>query len=283
MKKIFCAYADQSCAYSLKRIGNQAKSLGVFDDIRLYTPLDLPEYVKTLALLKHGYGGGYWAWKPFIIYETLKNEEDGAVVCYADAGCTLRKGVEWIQYFEIMKDYDTLCFKYRDSMPEWKKFGTSETAIRYWGKKSSLIFLDIYIGDKEWRNDNKIWGGLLFFRGKKNNMLKHWMNITKNHPEVILDPSPKEMTDQYPYFALHKHDQVVITALAHASVNCMILPELSETYVNGAVCATRYRCSTKKDFLVEKAKRLLKSFIGANLYDKIRRVSNEKKQLSVKV
>lgn len=276
MRKIFCAYADLSCAYSLKRIGNQAKSLGVFDDIRLYTPSCLPEYVKELDLLKHRYGGGYWAWKPFIIHETLKDEEYGTVVCYADAGCTLRKGAEWIQYFEIMKDCDTLCFKYRDSMPEWEKFGTSETAIRHWGKKNSLMFLDAYTGDMEWRNDNKIWGGLLFFKGIENNMLKQWMDITENHPEIILDPSPEEMTDQYPYFALHKHDQVVLTALAHANVTCMVLPELSETYMDGSVCATRYRCAARKDFLIEKAKRYLRSFIGTNTYDKIKRLRTEK-------
>lgn len=38
MKKIFISYADSNMAYSLKRIGNQARKLGIFDEVLLFTP-----------------------------------------------------------------------------------------------------------------------------------------------------------------------------------------------------------------------------------------------------
>lgn len=275
MRKIFCAYADDSCAYSLKRIDRQAKSLGVFDAIKLYTPEGLSKSVRELELMKYKYGGGYWAWKPFIIHQALEDEEQDAVVCYADAGCSLRRGLEWTLYFELMKAYDVLCFKYRDIMPEWEKFGTSETSIRCWGKKNALLFFDAYTGDTQWRNCNKVMGGLLFFRGgvkRQNPMLQQWMGIVKDHPEVIIDPSADEMSNQYPYFAQHKHDMVVLTALAYANPNCLILPELCETCKDGAVRATRYRCATRKDFLFEKAKRTVRTVVGGSVYDKIKGV-----------
>lgn len=91
MRKIFIAYGDINCAYSLKRIGHQARKLKIFDEIILYTPDDLPKSFKKTPLMQYSYGGGYWAWKPFIIYETLQKFDDGDIVCYVDAGCTLKK------------------------------------------------------------------------------------------------------------------------------------------------------------------------------------------------
>lgn len=61
MKKIFIAYADENLAYSLKRIGRQARNLGVFDEVILYTPAELPDYILKSPLMKYKYGGGYWA------------------------------------------------------------------------------------------------------------------------------------------------------------------------------------------------------------------------------
>ena len=44
--KVFISYADENLAYSLKRIGRQAKRLALFDEIILWTPEMLPDYVK---------------------------------------------------------------------------------------------------------------------------------------------------------------------------------------------------------------------------------------------
>lgn len=162
MKKIFIAYADEKMAYSLKRIGRQALRLGIFDEVILWTPEMLPDYIKQFPLMQYSYGGGFWAWKPCIIYETLQQHEEGTVVCYIDAGCTLRKGIEWTLYFELMKEYDTLCFKYRDEMPEWDKFGSKKTAIECWAKKDLLLFLDKCVGTVDYRKQNKVWGGHFF-------------------------------------------------------------------------------------------------------------------------
>ena len=99
MKKIFIAYATDNMAYSLKLIGRQARKLGIFDEVLLWTPNDLPEYIRKSPLMKYKYGGGYWAWKPCIIYETLLN------------------GIEWKLFFEIMEDTDSLCFHYQKIVP----------------------------------------------------------------------------------------------------------------------------------------------------------------------
>ncbi len=251
MKKVFVAYGDEKSAYSLRRIIKQAKKIRVFDEIVPMTPQDLPDYIKKSILMRHSYGGGYWAWKPCIIKEILSKYDDNTIVCYADAGCTLKKSIEWTLYFELMKDYDMVCFKYKDMYPQWEKFGSTSTKIKHWGKKNTLLFLDDLLKGKQWRECNKIWGGLLFVKGKCNPIVNEWLDITLTHPEIIIDPDQDEMKNQYLYFALHKHDQVLLVALAYKYKKlCLVLPELSETSgENVAVFASRIRARNLKELL----------------------------------
>ncbi|MCM1312355.1 MAG: hypothetical protein NC206_02905 [Bacteroides sp.] len=269
MRKVFIAYGDANCAYSLKRIGKQASKLGLFNDIILYTPDTLPSYIKSSPLMQHSYGGGYWAWKPCIIKETLDRYDDGDIVCYIDAGCSLQKGIEWTLYFELMKEYDTICFKYRDEYPQWAKFGATSTKIRYWGKKQTLEYLNQFVGHTAWQECNKIWGGMLFFKNKHNTILKDWLDITLHHPEIILDPSDLELKNQYPYFAKHKHDQVVLVALAFLHKDqCLVLPDLSDSCgKNVAIYASRIRAKDKEQYIILQLKYWGRFLLGDRIFE----------------
>lgn len=272
MKKIFIAYGDFNCTYSLKRIGKQARALKVFDEVLLYTPDDLPSYILSSPLMKYSYGGGYWAWKPCIISETLKKVKEDDVVCYVDAGCSLRKGIEWTIYFELMKKYDMLCFEYRDEYPEWEKFGCTSTRIKHWAKKKTLLFLNDWVRGCEWQEHNKILGGILFFKGKNNPILKDWITITVNHPEVVLDPNEEEMCDQYPYFALHKHDQAILVALTSLyRKNCLVMPETMETCGERvAIFASRIRAGNRRAYLGLMMKYWGRMFLGDKIFDGVK-------------
>ena len=271
-KKIFIAYADANLAYSLKRICRQARRLGIFDEVILYTPNDLPDYIKQSPLMQYEKGGGYWAWKPVILHETLQSHEEGDIVVYADAGCTLNQSTEWDMMFKLMLEYDTICFHYDAEMPVWAKWGNTSTKIKYWTKQSALSFLDDYCGDNAYRESYKIWGGLLFLKGKNNSFLSKWLEITMNHPEVIIDPIGKEQEEQPAGFAFHKHDQSVITALAYYDDKTLVLPEISETHGETSfVWAERLRARNLNQFIMEKSKHLIRLFLGDALVDCIKR------------
>lgn len=264
MKKVFIAYANEKMAYSLKRIGKQSHKLNIFDEVILWTPNELPEYIKQSPLMKYSYGGGFWSWKPCIIYETLQRYEDGTVVCYVDAGCTLNKGIEWEMFFEIMEDYDSLCFHYQKIVPEWQKYGTTSTKIKHWGKKSLLEYLDEYIGSDIYREYSKVLGGVLFFKGKDNSFLRDWLDIIRFHPEVVYEPSKDE--EQYPYFALHKHEQPVITALSvKHQKNCMVLPELFEFKRGGAIHVSRIKAKNYWEYVAIMFRRFCRGLLGNRL------------------
>lgn len=76
MKKTFITYGDDNYADSLKRIKAEAEATGLFDEVRLYTPADLPEPFLTYTRT-YRRGGGYWLWKPFVIKDALDKAAEG--------------------------------------------------------------------------------------------------------------------------------------------------------------------------------------------------------------
>ncbi len=272
---MFIAYADATLAYSLKRIGRQARHLKIFDEVILYTPADLPEELKGHPLMRYGKGGGYWLWKPWIIQKTLREHNYGDIVVYADAGSTLRKSPEWSRLFELMDRYDTLCFQYAETVPEFARWGNTCTKIKYWTKKNALAFLDSYFGDRAYRENCKVMGGLLFMKNPDNSLLRQWLDISLNHPELVVDPTPEEMQDQEPGFAYHKHEQSFITALAYYDKTACMLPETYEKYAPDTFAwASRCRAANFKEFFSWKVKTEARHFLGDHLYETLKKNRN---------
>ena len=111
----FCSFADLNYQKSLKRIGKQAKEIGVFSDIFLYNENNLPEYAfkRCLAIIEQSgtrKGFGYYSWKPAVILDVLKKINYSDILIYTDAGSHINsKGKEKLfQYIEQTKKNDIL-------------------------------------------------------------------------------------------------------------------------------------------------------------------------------
>lgn len=272
-KKVFISYANEAMAYSLKRIGRQASRLGIFDEIILYTPADVPEYVRESPLFACPRGAGYWSWKPALIQETLQRYEEGTIVVYVDAGCTLRKSPQWNELFRQMEQYDTLCFQYAESQPQWQKWGAGSARIKYWTKKATLDFVREYFQMPDAGELCQIMGGVLFMKGRENSVLKTWNKLMFSHPELIMDPTPEEMADQYPGFAGHRHDQAILTPLAVSDPTALVLPEVSEAYrPDSFVWASRVRARNWREFILIQAKHYLRIWLGDERFEKLKRI-----------
>lgn len=217
MRKIFISYGDDSFKKSLKRIGKEAKMLGLFDKIILYSPNDLPAYIKTSPLMAFNRGGGYWAWKPYLIWKTLQQYGNDSIVVYVDAGCTLHQSDDWKLYFENMNKYDTIVFKYRDDVdyPWFNAYHCNSIQIKDWTKKNTLLYFDNLFGNQQWRHFNKIWGGFIIVKSINNKLINQWLNITLLSPKLIIDPYGNELEDQYDFFVEHRHDQCILTPLSY--------------------------------------------------------------------
>ena len=272
MKTVFISYANDAMAYSLKRIGRQARRLGIFDEVILYTPADVPPYVRESRLFAAPRGAGYWCWKPAIIEDALSRFEDGTVVVYVDAGCTLRKSPQWTEYLGHMKDYDAICFQYAENQPQWKKWGADSSKIKYWTKKQTLDFDKEYFDNPDVGELCQIMGGVLFLKGRDNSLLKAWKELIFSHPELVEDPTKEELQDQYPGFAGHRHDQSLLTPLAVDDPRTLVLPEVSEQYSpDSFVWASRIRAKNYREYLGIQARHYLRIALGDERFEKLKR------------
>ena len=268
-KVVFISYANEAMAYSLKRIGRQARRLGVFDEVILYTPSDVPEYVRQSPLFAYPRGAGYWCWKPAIIDETLKRQEDGTIVIYCDAGCTLRRSPRWAQLISQMAEYDSICFQYAESQPQWQKWGNGSSKMKYWAKRSALVFAANHFNRFDIGDFCQIWGGLLFFKGKDNTLLHDWKQLIFQHPDLIADPTVEELKEQYPSYAGHRHDQALLTPLAILDSKTLVLPEESEKYSPKTyVWASRIRARNWREYVLIQIKHYSRLLFGDAVFEK---------------
>ena len=94
----FLTYGDQAFKNSRMRIKKEAVALEYFDEIVVHTEetiRNIPEFQEAQKneefneVFASKRGGGYWMWKPLVIYHELKKMKDGDRLYYADAGCTI--------------------------------------------------------------------------------------------------------------------------------------------------------------------------------------------------
>lgn len=271
MQKIFITYADQKFELSKKQLLKEAKALGIFDKIIGYGPDDLPAYIKASPLMAYKRGGGYWGWKPWVIWNSLQKFPD-AVIVYADSGCILHDTQEWDEWFTLMETHDALVTYYRNDVDYgWQKMYPDKNlspAIVHWTKHNTLAYFDCLFGNEDWHHYNKIWAG--FVMAKKNScLIREWLNVTLFYPHNIMDPVGTEIIMQHPEYVDHRHDQSVLTPLVYwlsqqNKSHIAIIPETGESQTDAAIVTARriVKPISFKEKLVNNIKRLL----GSNLY-----------------
>lgn len=252
MANIFISYSDEKFKKSLKLIKREAKGIGLFDKIITYGPRDLPESIKASPLFLYRKGGGYWIWKPYIIFETLLHCEENDVLYYADAGCSLNaNSKEWKTFQKEMCTHNAIFFQYRSDVQYegWANFcndkSNNSPKIVHWMKPTTTEYFTELFGNQDFLDYNKIWGGAIIIKKtkKKLNILEQWLAISLFHPELINDPFGKELSHIPKTFNRHRHDQAIITPLVYQyreTDKICVLPETSESQKDtAAIVASR--------------------------------------------
>ena len=88
-KIVAISYGNERYSKSLECNKKSALEVAMVDEFYAYTPNDIDEEFKekNKYILSHSRGNGYWLWKPYFIYKTLKYKlNDGDYLIYSDAG-----------------------------------------------------------------------------------------------------------------------------------------------------------------------------------------------------
>lgn len=275
MANIFISYGSNHFRNSLNRIGKEAKSTGAFDKIILYTEKDLPEYIKSSPVYKYERGGGYWIWKAYIIQHTLSLINEGDILFYADAGCTLKKSPLWEDYFNLLNKHNAVYFQYKNIDYGWSRFSKYDNPqLKHWIKGSAIKHLNNYFTDQSWLDYNKIMAGVLFL--KKNNLksriIDEWFSLIISNPYLLVDSNQDNEIETNKLLNEHRHDQALLTAMVYLYKeidNALIMPESFEMNAIGPIVTSRINDSHRLNSRYNRFKkkvtfnfRRLKSFLN---------------------
>jgi len=191
----------------------QAHEFNLFSKIHFYTAQTLfekyPEFLKTHEdFINSNFqrniwrGYGYWIWKPFLIWKTLCEMDEGDVLLYADSGCSLHVSGKdrFMEYLEIVQKNENknLFIGTEGLIKDWCKMDT----VKFFGAEK-LILED---------NAQEVVPGLLFTSSTEKNkaFFKLYYDACCNYH--IVDDSPS-ISPNIPSFKEHRHDQSIFSIL----------------------------------------------------------------------
>lgn len=192
-------YADEKMTISKEKCVESADKNGVdycleWDRGRL---LETEFYWFNKSVLDQTRGGGYWLWKPFIVFAELNtvNLEDGDILIYSDAGVEF---VAPVQEITSRMDEDIFFFTNGFLQKEWCK-GDVMNKINGWHNYENF-------------NQTQVQASVIFFKvnQKTRDFVKEWL-LWCQMPGLI-DDSPSGF-ENCKTFAEHRHDQAILTAL----------------------------------------------------------------------
>jgi len=218
----FLVFADDHLGkYGLNNFTNMAHNLieqahefNLFSKIHFYTAQSLfekyPEYLKA-----HGEyinsnfqksiwkGYGYWIWKPFLIWKTLCEIDEGDVLLYLDAKCSLHVSGKdrFMEYLDILdkSENKTVLVQYTNPIKDWCKMDT----IKYFGVEK-LVLED---------NANEIAPGIILTSSTEKNKIFFKLFYDESCNYHNIDDSPS-ISPNIPSFKEHRHDQTILSILA---------------------------------------------------------------------
>ncbi|OJX31224.1 MAG: hypothetical protein BGO86_04870 [Chryseobacterium sp. 36-9] len=268
MKKKFITYGSNQFLQSAKRIIEEAKSLNIFDETQHYDYPDLPLTIQSSPLFMDDRKGGYWLWKAYVIYHSLKKLNDGDVLVYSDSGCELKKNDDgWNEHFNYLKNNDAIFFQYRsDKNYGWSQFNSDfqdSPKLKFWVKKNTIDhFRPIFKDDETWLDKNKLMAGLIFIKKNQQTLqlIKDWLDVMQFHPELVIDPMIEERNHQMSGFSSHRHDQSILSIIVRfyeSTMDLKIIDECSEgDYPNQIAKASRRLDKIEKNKITDFLKKI---------------------------
>jgi hypothetical protein len=216
--KYYINYASNGFTVAQSHGLKVAEQLG-FTTIGYYeNDIDLEFKEKNNAILNTKRGGGYWLWKPYLIYKTLKKINYGDYLVYMDSGAMFIRDPS--QMLNLIDHRGLLSFMMIQKTSKWTK-----------GDCFHLTNGD----DKDQYKDlNQVNATYIFFR-KTDFVMKfveEWLEISQNNNAISDEPNVYK--DNFEDFSDHRHDQSIFSLLVH-KYNVMYVPQIDQYCVENGM------------------------------------------------
>ena len=190
-------YADGAFKES-RRKNSLSGILAGFDAVIQYTPNDIDSlfFEKNKEILTQKRGAGYWLWKPYFIFQTLKNVKEGDIVFYSDGGSEFVKPMAPL--LKLVQEKDIVGFKMSGNHKE-----------RQYTRKAVIDKVCDHPSFDRVANSNQDMASFIGVKKtshteKKDHVIGTWLDLCQD-PNLIMD-QPRS-SNEFEEFIDHRHDQ----------------------------------------------------------------------------
>jgi hypothetical protein len=207
-KIFFCTFSDSRLQPTLKRISNEAKACGFFDEIFVFNEFLLNKDFKNKfknVLRYNSRGYGYWIWKVSIIKDVLSKMRENDILLYTDSGCSFNRNgsSKFKDYLELVNksELGILAVSLQENFLE-RKYSKGDL-FDYFGVRDDISICDT----------PQIQAGVILIR--KNKYSEIFFELLQNVYETDINFVNDEPSNKpnFPDFITHRHDQSVFSIL----------------------------------------------------------------------
>ena len=212
MKKVYCIYGSEKFYDKILIAEKSAISVGKVDMVYTYRPPALHVdnfYENNKDVLSNELGGGLWAWKPFVILQTMDKVDDGDIVLYTSAGMVVLENLDPL--FEITQHSKDNRMFFEPSMV----YGAHRH--KQYTKRDCFVVMGLD-EPKYWEARMLHAAYCVFMKTQKNiDFLKEWLKYTTNKRAIwdTIPPMPNTCgVPNFPDFLEHRYDQSILSLLS---------------------------------------------------------------------
>ena len=280
MNHIFLTYGDAGFESAKAKIVKEARLTGEFNEIYSYGRSDLSPELLASDVINIKRGGGLWSWKPDIILSTIESHQEGDIIVYCDAGCSLYTSSEWSNIWLLLEKYELIAQRIYQRTDHWTKKELLDAFAKTNGKYWPMLYqfqATIILKVSDFTRD----------------FIREWRDLIIFHPEWVVDVLPEERFLQHSSFKESRHDQSIYSALVYKYLSNNRTKhkiyakwehiEDYDFFEKQAIRATRLRggeYESKKHIYKKIFKRVVKDFLLKPFYFAPKQLFYQKKNLS---
>ena len=174
--------------------------------------LETSYYQKNKTLLDQPRGCGYWAWKPYIILQTLRQSQLGDYVIYCDVGKP-SEGSD-IDHGNLIKTSLRPLVQWADRNNGMFPgvYLSNHGPAKHWIKRDCFQLMKCDTG--QYHNMPTVQAGYTVWKNQPSviKFLENWQKLNTDH-RLITDQENTLGLDNYDGFVRHCHDQATLTLL----------------------------------------------------------------------
>ena len=156
-------------------------------------------YKDNQSLLDEDRGGGWWAWKPYVILDALNNAQENDYILYCDCGDMVSPNIK--SYVENTLSEDEFCLLL-----------LGNNINKDYTKRDCFVLMGC--DDDDYWSSNQLEAGVQIWKVTEQsiNIVSDWMKFCLD--SRIIKDDESTLDKDFPSFKSHRNDQSVLTNIA---------------------------------------------------------------------